>query len=150
MVQFTWWRTHNYDNTLLNYSEMRFVTDEGFREIQNFRLIKQCPPTRKSSRFLDNVENYGRSRQTTDDIVRNCMPFACCFTKATRTHSEHVIHIFLKAKVVLRKRINITSHALFLPCLTLLYSQFILCVVSLLGMNVSRGITDSIFSSGIC
>jgi len=115
-----------------------------------FLFTNQCPPPRKSNRLWDNVEKYVRVRQATDDVVRNCMLFARCLTKATRSHSEHVIHFSFKPTVVLRTRINVTSHVPCLPCLTMLYSQFILCVVSLVGTDVSKGPTDAIFSSEIC
>jgi len=33
--------------------------------------------------------------QATDDNIIKCMRFACCITKATDTHSEYIILIFL-------------------------------------------------------
>jgi hypothetical protein len=38
------------------------------------------------------VENFGRARQTIDDIIRR-MRFACWMNKAIDTHSEYVILI---------------------------------------------------------
>jgi hypothetical protein len=40
---------------------------------------------RKSCRLWDNVEKYGRARETTDDNIIRSMCFACWITKATNT-----------------------------------------------------------------
>jgi len=36
-------------------------------------------------------EKYGRVRHATCDSVRRCVRYACWITKATDTHSEHII-----------------------------------------------------------
>jgi len=45
----------------------------------------------KITPFTDNVENYGRARQVTDNNTIRCTRLACWITKATDTHSEYVI-----------------------------------------------------------
>ena len=39
------------------------------------------------------MEKYGKARQATDDYIRRFMRTACCRTKDTNTHPEHVILI---------------------------------------------------------
>jgi hypothetical protein len=53
---------------------------------------------RKPCLFLDNVETYGRARQTTDNNVIWRMRFTLWITKATDTQSEYVIHIAFPRK----------------------------------------------------
>jgi len=53
---------------------------------------------RKSCLLLDDVENCGRSRQTTDGSVLQHMSFACRMIKATDSHSECVTLITFHGK----------------------------------------------------
>jgi hypothetical protein len=46
-----------------------------------------------SCRLRDNVEEYGRARQATDDNATRRKHFAGCITKATNTHSECLVLI---------------------------------------------------------
>jgi len=67
------------------------------------------PTPRKSCRLWNNVEKYGRTRQTAYDNVIRRMRFACWITKATDTHSEFVIlYYFYAAKMVTRTRLSVT------------------------------------------
>jgi hypothetical protein len=65
--------------------------------VQKIKTHILCSITfsRKSYRLWDNVENYGRARQATDDNIIRRMRFACWITKARETHSEYVILIAL-------------------------------------------------------
>jgi hypothetical protein len=55
----------------------------------------------------DNVEIFGRVRQTTDDNIIRRMRFACWITKATNTHSEYVILIAFPRQQWLRERVSL-------------------------------------------
>jgi hypothetical protein len=70
---------------------MRNVSDKICIESQNTHFIFGNFFSGKSYRLRDNVEKYGRTRQATDDNIARCVPFACCITKATDTHSQYVI-----------------------------------------------------------
>jgi hypothetical protein len=50
------------------------------------------------------VEKYGTARQATDGNIIRRMRFACWVTKATDTHSEHVIIIAFPREQWLRER----------------------------------------------
>jgi hypothetical protein len=39
------------------------------------------------------VKKYGIVRQATDDNIIQCVPFACCITKATDTYTEYIIRV---------------------------------------------------------
>jgi hypothetical protein len=61
------------------------------------------------------VEKYGRARQATDDNIIRRMRFACWITKATDTHSQHVILIaFLRQW--LRERPSILRYT-YIACI---------------------------------
>jgi hypothetical protein len=57
-------------------------------------LDKSCEENRNIhyifNNLRDNVEEYGRARQATDDNIIRFMDFACWITKATGTQSEYV------------------------------------------------------------
>ena len=68
---------------------MRNVSDQRCRENQNTRFMTNnvpLSPSRKSCRFLDNLEKYGTAIQITDDNIIRHMRFACWVTEATDTH----------------------------------------------------------------
>jgi hypothetical protein len=71
---------------------MRNIADKSCREHQNTFYDQYLFP-RKSYRLWDNVENYGRAGQATDDSIIWRMPVTCWVPKATDIHSEHVILI---------------------------------------------------------
>jgi hypothetical protein len=48
----------------------------------------------QSYRLWDNVENYGRGWQATDDNLTRRIRFACWITKVTDIRSEYVVIIF--------------------------------------------------------
>ena len=49
---------------------------------------------KKSCRLWDNVEKYGRARQTTDESIIRRMRFVCWISKAKNTLSEYVLLLF--------------------------------------------------------
>jgi hypothetical protein len=71
---------------------------------------------RKSCRLWDNVEKYGTARQATDDNIIRRMRFECWITKATDTHSEHVILIAFPRHQWLRERASLLR--LYVQCLS--------------------------------
>jgi hypothetical protein len=71
-------------------------------------MFNKC--SRKSCCLSDNVEIYGRARQTTDDNIIWRMRFACLIAKATDTHSEYIILIAFPRQQWLSER------ASTLPC----------------------------------
>jgi len=60
--------------------------------------------SRKSCRFLGNVEKYNRARQATGDKVTRRTRIAFWLTKAKDTHSEYVILIAFPRQQWLRER----------------------------------------------
>ena len=52
----------------------------------------------KLCRLRDSLEICGRARQAADELIIWHMCFACWITKATNTHSECVIFVFLLQK----------------------------------------------------
>ena len=88
---------------------MRNVSEKPCREFKIQGLFS-ITLFRKSGRLWDNVEQYGRTRQATDDNVVICMPFACCITKITGTHSECVILIAFPLQQWLRERASILRY----------------------------------------
>jgi len=57
-------------------------------------MFKEFFP-RKSYRLLDNVGKYCTARRATDDNIMWRIRFASWITKATKTHSEYLIIIYL-------------------------------------------------------
>ena len=73
---------------------MRNILDTSCRENQNkFRV--QYPFFPESCHLRDNVEEYGKSGQATDDNIIRRMRFACRMIKNTNTHSEHVMLLLI-------------------------------------------------------
>jgi hypothetical protein len=59
--------------------------------------------------IYNNVENYVRARQATDDNITRCMRFVCWITKATDTQSKYLIlYCFSTATMVTRMRRSVT------------------------------------------
>jgi hypothetical protein len=71
---------------------MRSVSGRSCRENQNTHFMLNNVFL-KAYHLCNNVENYGRARQATDDNIMWSMRFACRITKATNTHSEYVVPI---------------------------------------------------------
>jgi hypothetical protein len=91
------------------FPRMRNISDKSCRENQNTHFMFNHF-SRKSCRLWDNVEKYGRARQTTDDNIIRRMRFASWITKATDTHSEYVILIAFPRQLWLRERASILSY----------------------------------------
>jgi len=73
---------------------------------------------RKVCRLWDNVEEYTRARQATDDNTIGLMRFACCIPRATNRHSEYVILIAFQLQQWLHERATVLRlYVLCLPCL---------------------------------
>jgi hypothetical protein len=49
-------------------------------------VLNNPPPPRKTRHLWDNVENYGKAGQATDNNMAHAL-FACWITKTTDTHS---------------------------------------------------------------
>ena len=49
----------------------------------------------KSCRLWDNVENYGRARQATDDNKTRCIHCACWINKGTDRETQNLWHLLL-------------------------------------------------------
>ena len=69
---------------------MRKVSDKICRENLNTLSMFSNLFFWTSCHLLDNVEDYGTARQTTDGNVMRHMRFALSITKASPTHSEYV------------------------------------------------------------
>jgi len=63
---------------------------------------------RKSCLLRENVEEYGRVGQPTDNNVIWYMRVASWIPKATYTHAEYVTHCFSAATMFARKRLLVT------------------------------------------
>jgi len=61
---------------------------------QDTLMFKNFFP-RKSYRLCDNVGKYCTARRATDDNIMWRIRFASWITKATKTHSEYLIIIYL-------------------------------------------------------
>ena len=94
---------------------MRNVSCKTLEEIKTHIL---CSVTFvfKSCRLWDNMEKYGKARQTTDDIIIRRMRFTSRITKATNTHSTYVILIALPRQEWLRERVSMVRYT-FIACL---------------------------------
>jgi hypothetical protein len=64
------------------------------------------------------VEKYGTARQATDDNIIRRMRFACWITKATDTHSEHVILTAFPRQQLLRERASVLRYT-YIACLVI-------------------------------
>jgi len=71
---------------------------------------------RKIVPFWDNVENYGRAGEATDD--NRAKRIACWIPKATNTHSEYVILIALPLQQWFRERASMWRYT-YIACLVL-------------------------------
>ena len=69
-------------------------------QLTNISNIKSYP-------LLDNVENYGRARQTANDYVIRRKHIACWITKAVDTHTEYVIFIAFPWQQWLHERTSV-------------------------------------------
>jgi hypothetical protein len=77
---------------------MRNFSDKICRENQNTHFMLNNFFPRKSYLFWDNIEEYGRVGQATDDNITRRMPSAFWIIKATDTHSEYVLLIVFCGK----------------------------------------------------
>jgi hypothetical protein len=92
-VYFTWIPMSFCGNISLKSSWVEEYFRQICRENQNTCFIFNILFFQKISRLLDNVENYCRAGQATDDNIIRRMRFAFWIDKATETHSEYVILI---------------------------------------------------------
>ena len=53
------------------------------------------------------MKEYSRARQATDGNIVRGMRCACCITKATGTHSEHVTVVAVPQQQVMRRRLDV-------------------------------------------
>jgi hypothetical protein len=99
--------------------------------------------SRKSFRLWDNVEKYGRARQTTDDNITRRMRFACCITNATDTRSEYVIFTAFPWQQWLRERASmLTCIRTLLPALY--FSVYVSPYFSTLFVTAETSITEGV------
>jgi hypothetical protein len=75
------------------------------------------------------VEKYARARHVKDDNIIRRIRFACGITKATDTHSEHVILIAFPRQQLLRER-TAMLHYKYIAYLVFLCS----CALSVIGL----------------
>ena len=104
----------------------RTVSDQSCRENEHVHfMFNNPPPKKKKNSFLlwDNVEKYGRGRQSTVDIIRRLrIARRTTNTKIqTHTHTHTLIifntYCFPTVTMVMRTRLNVT---LYVHCLVLL------------------------------
>jgi hypothetical protein len=72
---------------------IRNVSDKVVVKIKTHGLSSKAL-FRKSYRLWNSVENFGRTRQSTDDDIIWHTRFACWINMATNTHSENEILLF--------------------------------------------------------
>jgi len=103
---------------------MRNVSDKSCTEKQtthfmfnNFFLPNIVPF------FWDNVDKFGRVRQTTDDNMIGRMRNACWITKATNALSEYVIFFAFPLQQWLRERASVLRYTC-IACLCLWFLLF--------------------------
>jgi len=116
MVIYT--RTHVHYDTSLNYFyNENYFRQNLYRKSQHIlRSIIFSPE--KTCRLCDNVENYGKPRQATDNNMIRRMDFECWKIKATDIHSEYVILIVLARQQKLRECTSMLPYA-NIACVTL-------------------------------
>jgi len=68
---------------------MKNILDRFVDKIQG-RIFVSGNFSWKSCLLWDNVEKYGKTRQTTNDNIILLMRFACWITKAADTHTENM------------------------------------------------------------
>ena len=89
--------------------KMRNVSDKSCRKNQNTHFVFSNF-FRKLCRLWDNVGNYGRDRQLTDDDIIWRMRISFRIPKVRDTHSEYVIVLGFSIPIkVTRTRLKITS-----------------------------------------
>jgi hypothetical protein len=88
---------------------MRNVSDKVVEKIKHTFYVQKTF-VRQSCRLLDNVKEYGRARQATDDNIKRRMRFACRITKATDTHLKYVILIAFPRQQWLRERASMLRY----------------------------------------
>ena len=99
---------------------MRNVLDNVVEETETHILCSTTFFSRKSCRFLDNVEKYGGGTEATDDIKRRTR-FACWITQTTHTHTQNCnCYCFSTATIVSRTRLSVT---LYVHCVSRLLPQ---------------------------
>ena len=75
--------------SLTHFLEWEIFQTEVIEKIKTHFMFNNF--FRKSCRSWDNVEKYGRARQTTNYNMIHSVCFACWIIKATDTHSEYVM-----------------------------------------------------------
>jgi hypothetical protein len=109
---FTSWRMYGFDHISLSLSvllRIRNVSDKFLEKIKH--SFYSFTLSRESCRLWDNVENYCRSGEVTDDNIVRRMHFACGINKFIDTHSEYISLIAVSLQMVTRRHINLTYYA---------------------------------------
>jgi hypothetical protein len=90
---------------------MRNISDKICIENQNTHFVFN------NLFYSENLEEYCRSGQATDDNIVALMLIACWIPKATNSHSENVILLFHCDSSLTRTLHDVTLHARCLPCI---------------------------------
>ena len=96
---------------------MRNILDKSCRQNQNTHLMFNFFFFRKSCPLCHNVQKYSAARWTTDDHIIQRMRTECWITKATETHSEHILLIAFPRQQWLRERASVLRLYGTLPAL---------------------------------
>jgi len=107
------------------------------------------------NRSWDNVRNYDRDGQSTDDSIMRRTPFTCRVTKATDTHSECVnTYFFCPTAVVTRTHLSVPLYVGCLSCYKLIFgvrsqrkflSKFLFFLITSIYWSFSRLFISSKF-----
>jgi hypothetical protein len=110
---------------------MRNVANKSCRENQTTKYYMGNKVFfRKSYLLSDNVEEYGKAGQATDDKRIWLLRLACWNTKATDTHSEYIILIAFPLRQWLHERSSILC-CTYIACLVLRQSLYAIAVRNL-------------------
>ena len=95
------------------FLRMSNVSDRSCRENQNTFYFQYLFFFANRNVLWDNVVNYGRTRQATDDNITRRMGIECRLTKTTNTQSECVILTAFRLQQWLHERPSIIRYITF-------------------------------------
>ena len=123
------------------------VLNKSCRQKQNTHFMFRNF-SRKSCRFWDNIEKYGRFRDTTNDNTLWRVRFACWISKATRAHahaSGHPsTHTHANARAHTQKYVIFIAfprQQWFHERASMLRYTYVACIVELLGTLYSVSVS---------
>ena len=110
---------------------LRNTSDKICGENQNKHILCSVKYCWTSCLLWDNVEQYVKARQHTDDDIIRRMRVTCWITKATDTHSEYVIRIAFPRKQWLQELASVLRYPYIASCIRNYYKNASITVIIL-------------------